>query len=81
MSIQLLTAPGAIAQPTQSKRFMVELTSNTLDWEGVPESVKKLDVCVVEPTLEAIAVFLKAVGYLDGWRIVSHWVPESCDCF
>lgn len=77
MSIQLLTAPEAIAQPTQSKRFMVELASKELDWEGVPESVKKLDVCVVEPTLSAITVFLKAAGYLDGWRILSHWVPED----
>ena len=77
----LLTAPEAIAQPTQSKRFIVELASKELDWEGVPESVKKLDVCVVEPTLEAITTLLQATGHLDGWVIVSKWVPSDCDCF
>ena len=79
--LQLLTSPEAIAQPTQSKRFMVELASNELDFEGVPEYFKTLDVCVTEPTIEAITVFLKAAGYLDNWGIVDHWVPTDCDCF
>lgn len=78
---QLLTSPEAIAAPTQSKRFMVELASNTLDWEGVPEDFKTLDVCVTDPTLEAIATLLQVAGHLDGWGIVDHWIPTDCDCF
>lgn len=75
----LLTSPEAIAQPTQSKRYFVELESKDLDWEGIPESHKLIDLCVTEEA--AITVFLKAVGYLEEFRILRHWIPESCDCF
>ena len=79
LSHQLLTAPEALAQPTQAKRFMVELASSTLDFEEVTTDTKSVDVCVTEEA--AIPTLLQAAGHLNGWRIVSHWVPESCDCF
>lgn len=82
---QLLTAPETLAQPTLAHRFMVELVSNelVLDAQGisVPQEFKTVDVCVMSPTVEAIATLLQATGHLDGWNIVSHWVPSDCDCF
>lgn len=83
--IALLTAPQVLAAPTQSHRFMVELASieTVLDCEGVPVPayIKKLDVCVAEPCVNAITTELTAGGHLNGYQIVSHWVPEDCDCF
>lgn len=76
---QLLTSPEALAQPTQSKRFMVQLESKELDFEGVPEDWKILDVCVTDAA--TIKTLLDAAGYLTDWRIVRHWIPEDCDCF
>lgn len=75
----LLTAPEALAQPTQAKRYMVEIASSTLDFEGVTSDVKTVDVCVTDEG--AITTLLEAAGHLDGYSIKSHWIPESCDCF
>lgn len=83
--IALLTDSEALAQPTLTHRFKVELASDetVLDCKGipVPAHFKTLDVCVTEPHLEAITELLQASGHLDGWSIVSHWIPEDCDCF
>lgn len=79
MSHQLLTAPEALAQPTQAKRYMVELASSTLDFEGVTVNVKTIDVCVTEEA--AIATVLQAAGHLHGYSIKTYWVPTDCDCF
>ncbi len=83
--LQLLSAAETLTAPALTHRFMVELASNefVLDVQGVPvaKEVKTVDVCVTLPTPEAILALLQAAGHLDGWGIVSHWVPESCDCF
>lgn len=76
---QLLTAPEV--QPTQAHRYMVELASNDIDFEGVPVAFKTLDVVVTEPTLDAISVLLQSSGHLNGWGLVDHWIPQDCDCF
>ena len=80
---QLLTAPQV--QPTQAHRYMVELASNDLELdaygEAVPKDFKTLDVVVSEPTIEALTTLLQVTGYLNGYGIVSHWIPEDCDCF
>lgn len=83
--IALLTAPETLTQPEQAHRYMVELasTETVLDCQGVPvpATTKKVDVCVVERGLDAITTELTAAGHLDGYQIVSHWVPTDCDCF
>ncbi len=82
---QLLTAPQVLAAPAQSHRYMVELASieSVLDSKGVPVPAyfKKVDVCVVEPCIDAITTLLASEGHLDGYQIVSHWVPTDCNCF
>lgn len=83
--ITLLSAPETLTTPALAHRFLVELASKelVLDAQGilVPQEFKTVDVCVVEPTREAIATLLQAAGHLDGWSIVSHWIPEDCCCF
>ncbi len=82
---QLLSAPETLNQPSLAHRFMVELASDELELDSngipVPVDYRTIDVVVIEPTLAAITALLQAAGHLDGWGIVSHWVPEDCDCF
>lgn len=69
------------AQKTErTYRYFVELTSNKLDHEGVPERVQIVDVVVLEPSEEAIYILIAAAGWLDGWSMVSCWVPDTSDC-
>lgn len=75
-----VTAPQA-KTTAQTYRYYVELASNERDWEGVPESTRMIDVVVLEPTRAAIETLLQVAGYLDGYRIMTWWVPEDCDCF
>ena len=83
--LQLLSAPETLTSPASAHRFMVELASNelVLDAQGipVPAHFKTLDVCVVEPTREAITTVLKAAGHLEAYQIVDYWTPQDCDCF
>ena len=83
--LQLLSAPETLTSSASAHRFLVELASNelVLDAQGipVPQEFKTIDVCVMSPTLEAIATLLQATGYLNGWNIVSHWIPSDCCCF
>ena len=83
--ITLLSAPETLTSPASAHRFMVELASNelVLDAQGVPvpQEFKTVDVCVMSPTLEAIATLLQATGHLNNWNIVSHWIPSDCCCF
>jgi len=76
----LLTAPDARETKQQTYRYFVELASNELGYEGVPERFRIVDVVVMEPTQEAIESLIAAAGWLDGWRIVSNWVPVEEDC-
>lgn len=83
--ITLLSAPEALTAPALAHRFMVQLASieTELDAYGVPvpATTKTLDVCVTSPTKEAIATLLQTAGHLDGWNIMSHWIPEDCEVF
>ena len=83
---QLLTAPNALAQPTQAIRYIVQLASieTQLNSEGVlvPHDVKIVDVVVAEGTEAAIKALLAAADWLQGYELVSYWQPEDCcDCF
>lgn len=83
--ITLLSAPEALTAPALAHRYMVQLASieTELDAYGVPvpATTKTLDVCVVEPSLVAITTLLQAGGHLEGYQIVSHWIPVDCCCF
>jgi len=83
--IALLTAPQVFTAPAQSHRYTAELASieTVLDCAGVPVPayIKKVDVCVAEPCVDAITTLLADKGHLDGYQIVSHWISEDCDCF
>lgn len=61
-----------------SYRYMVELASNELDFEGVPESYTTVDVMVAEPNKAAILELLAEKGLLKNWGMVSYWIPEDC---
>ena len=85
MNYEILSAPDALVNFTQAKRYFVELASHAseLDAYGVevPSDYKTLDVVVTEPTNDAIEVLLRAAGHLEDYSIVRRWVPEDCDCF
>lgn len=82
MMTQLLTAPQALVKPVpMTYRYMVELASDELDYEGVPERFITVDVVVTEPTPEAIALLLKSASWLEGYTIVSYWQPDGCTEF
>lgn len=63
-------------------RYIVQLASQEVDFEGVPERTQLIDVVVKEPTSEAIALLLEAAGYLKDWQIASYWQPtDGCTEF
>ena len=49
-----ITAPEARTAKQRTYLYLVELASNQLDHDGVPESHRIVDVVVLENTLEAI---------------------------
>ena len=71
-----LTAPSA-QKTERTYRFFVELASDKLDYEGVPESFQMIDVVVLENTEQAIKTLIASAGWLAGYSIVAHWVPED----
>ena len=85
MNYELLTAPDALVNFTQAKRYFVELASHKSELDAydvqVPSDYKTLDVVVTEQTFDAIEVLLRAAGHLEDYSIVRRWVPEDCDCF
>lgn len=80
---QLLTAPEAITTNTQTYRYFVELASveSEVDKEGfdVPVAYRTIDVVVMEPTCDAIALLIDSCEWLKGYQMVSHWAPELED--
>lgn len=76
-----LTAPEARTTKQRTYRYFVELASKKLDYWGIPESTMLVDVVVLELTEQAIAILIAAAGWLSGYTIVSHWVPEDCTEF
>ena len=79
-----LTAPSA-QKTERTFRYFCELASNELelDRDGIPVPVdyKTVDLVVTEPTEQAIKTLIAAADWLKGYTMVSHWVPEDCDCF
>lgn len=75
-----LTAP-VVQKTERTYRYFVELASDKLDFEGVPESFQIIDVVVLEPTEAAISTLIAATGWLQGYTMVSHWTPEDCTEF
>jgi len=72
-----LTASEAKTTKQQTYRYLVELVSNQLDYKGVPESHKIVDVVVLENTLEAIKAVIAAANWLSDCIIVSYWLPSD----
>lgn len=78
---QVLTAEQCISTHC-TYRYMVQLASKEVDYEGVPERTQLIDLVVKEPTPEAIALLLEASGYLKDWQIASYWQPtDGCTEF
>lgn len=77
--IQLLTAPEVLTSPALAQRYMVQLASiaTELDSQGVPVPVATeiVDVLVVDAS--DITTLLDATGHLNGYEVVSHWIPED----
>lgn len=80
MSTSYLTAPKA-EKSQRTYRYMCQLASNELelDCDGipVPKHFQIVDVVVTEPTEAAIITLIAAAGWLDGYTMVSHWVPDD----
>lgn len=73
-----LTAPDAQKTEQRTFRYFVELASDTLDHEGVPERFQIVDVVVLENTKEAIKAAITAANWLEGYSMmVAHWIPED----
>lgn len=79
--ITLLSAPETLTNPNLAIRYLVQLDSIEQELNSqevpVPKDSKIVDVVVVEPTKEAIAILLAAAGYLKGYQITSYWTPED----
>lgn len=76
-----LTAPQALELKQRTYRYFVELASNSLDYEGVPERFRVIDVVITENTDAAIRNLIASAGWLDDYTIVSAWVPSDCEEF
>lgn len=79
--MKYLTASNAVGAK-HSYRYYVELASDELDHEGVPESYRIVDVVVLENTLDAIKAVITAADWLSGYTIAAHWLPkDGCEEF
>lgn len=72
-----LTAPQTQTTKQRTYRYFVEIASDKLDYEGVPESFQIVDVVVLTPTRDAIKTLIAAAGWLNAFTIVSHWIPTD----
>lgn len=80
--LQLLSAPETLTAPAQSHRFMADVASNQLDFEGVPVDVQTIDVLVIDPSEAAIKLLIASTKWLKGYSLIKFWEPEDgCDCF
>ncbi|MGL5795666.1 MAG: hypothetical protein ACRC06_14955 [Waterburya sp.] len=81
--LRLLTAPEAVETKSVTYRYFVELASieSYIDGEGfdVPVAYRTIDVVVLEPSREAIALLIASCDWLKGYQMVSHWTPELED--
>jgi len=80
MMPQLLTAADTLSA-NQTYRYFCELASTQLDYDGIPETFRIVDVLVMaQPTQSAIENALNSGDWLQGYSLVSYWQPEDC-CF
>lgn len=75
--LQLLSAPGTLTTATPAHRFIVDLTSDDLDFEGVPINFKTIDVLVAEPSKVAIEAAIATDDSLNGYSVKSFCLPED----
>ncbi len=75
--LELLTATETFTQATKAHRFMVEVASNEVDFEGVPVDFKVIDVVVTKPSKQAIKSLISAADWLQGYSLVRFWIPED----
>ena len=80
MMPQLLTASEALSA-NQTYRYFCELVSIQLDYDGIPETFRVVDVLVAQPTQSAIENALDSGDWLEGYSLVNYWLPEDCCCF
>ncbi len=77
--ITLLTAPEVHAAPALAQRYKVQLASiaTELDAYGVevPVATEIVDVVVLDAN--DINTLLSATGHLNGYKVLSHWIPED----
>jgi hypothetical protein len=57
-------------------RYFVELASTKVDYEGIPEFWRVIDLIVAEPTKEAVKSAIAECEWLKGFELVSYWEPE-----
>lgn len=74
-------SPPSTQKTERTYRYFVQLVSSKLDHQGVPHHTQLLDLVVTEPTAETIEVLIAAAGWLEGYTLVSHWIPDDCPEF
>lgn len=74
-----LTASDATAD--NSYRFFAELASTKLDYDGIPEYFRIIDVVVAEPTQQAIEREIAKCDWLKEYSLISYWKPEPYTSF
>ncbi|MBV8887456.1 MAG: hypothetical protein JO235_26140 [Chroococcidiopsidaceae cyanobacterium CP_BM_RX_35] len=70
-----LTATDAIS--SNSYRYFAELASTTLDFDGVPEYFRIVDIVVAEPTQQAIEREIALQDWLKDYSLISYWQPSD----
>ncbi len=83
MTTSYLTTPNARKTQQQTYRYFVELASNELELDRngipVPKRYQIVDVVVLENTKAAIETAITVAGWLEGYSMVAHWLPDdSC---
>jgi len=70
-----LSSSDAYKSP-QQYRYFVDLASTKVDYEGIPEFWKVIDLVVAEPTEEAVVCAIAECEWLKGYELVSYWEPD-----
>lgn len=70
-----LTAPDAV-EAKHWYRYYVGLASEQLNYQGVPEFTRTIDLLVTQLTLEAIEQLLAACSWLKGYEVASYNEPS-----
>lgn len=74
---QLLTAPKAHPDQTQFYRYIAQLQTVEVDFDGIPVGDLAIDVVVNEPTKKAIAHLIAGCNWLKKYTLVDYWAPMA----